>query len=263
MTLEKRSSFKITRAVLFALVLREMRGRFGKKRFGAFWVFFEPAVQVAFLMTMFHFRNVNVRSGIEFPMFLVSGMIPFFLMRNIVIQSMGAVEANRALFAYKQIKPLDTLVARLLVETIIYMVVYAIFQFILGFFLRFEVTMVDPLRWITVLAVGLLFSFSLGLLFCMLVEALPEMRTFLRILFLPIYLLSGILYPIWVLPQEVMDWLLWNPYLHIIDEMRLATFPYYPNHTGVNLVYPFKVSVIMALIALGLYRIRRFRLVAI
>lgn len=263
MTLEKRSSFQITKAVLFALILREMRGRFGAKRFGMFWVFFEPAAQIAFIMMLFSFRNVTVRSGIDFPLFLVSGMIPFFLMRNIVLQSMAAVDANRALFGYKQIKPLDTLVARAVVETIIYAVVYAIFTFILGFFLGYEINLINPLKWLSVLAVGLLFSFSLGLIFCMLAEALPELKTFLRLLFFPVYLLSGVLYPIWVMPAEIMDWLLWNPYVHIIDELRLATFPHYPDHAGVNMLYPFKVAVILTLIALALYRVRRFKLVAI
>lgn len=42
MTLEKRSSLAITKAVLFALILREMRSRFGMKRFGVFWVFLNP-----------------------------------------------------------------------------------------------------------------------------------------------------------------------------------------------------------------------------
>ncbi len=263
MTLEKRSSFKITKAVLFALTLREMHGRFGAKRFGAFWVFFEPAVQVALIMMIFSFRNVTVRNGIEFPLFLVSGMIPFFLMRNIALQSMSAVDANRALFGYKQIKPFDTMFARAIVETAIYAVVYTVFQFILGFFFGYNVSLSNPLKWLGVMAIGLLMSFSMGLLFCMLAEALPEFKTVLRILFFPLYLLSGVLYPIWVLPNEVMEWLLWNPFVHIIDELRLATFPYYPDHTGVNLMYPFKVAIALALISLALYRIRRLRLVAI
>ncbi len=263
MTLEKRSSFRITKAVIFALVLREMRGRFGRRRFGAFWVFFEPGIQVALIMTIYTFRGLTVRNGIDFPLFLVSGIIPFYLMRNMALQTMGAVDGNRALFAYKQIKPMDTMFARAIVETAIYAVVYAIFMFILGFFFKFEITLIDPIKWLMVLSIGLLLSFSLGVLFCLLVDVLPEFKTFLRIIFFPIYLLSGVLYPIWIMPREIMDWLLWIPYLHIIDELRMATFPYYPDHYGVNLMYPLKFAVIVALISFGLYRIRRLRLVAI
>jgi len=251
------------KAVIFALILREMLGRFGARRFGGFWVFFEPAAQIALMMMLFSFRNVTVRSGIEFPLFLISGMVPFFLMRNIVLQSMSAVDANRALFAYRQITPFDTLLARAIVQITISAVVFAIFLFALGFFFGYKITMIYPIRWLFVLSVGLLFSFALGLLFCMLTEVLPELRTFLRLLFFPVYLLSGVLYPIWVLPQSVMEWLLWNPYLHIIDELRYAMFPNYPEHFGVNLIYPVKAAALLMLIALGLYRIRRLKLVAI
>jgi len=262
MTLEKRSSFQIVKSVLFALTLRELRGRFGARRFGVFWVFFEPAAQIALYMMVFSFKNVTVRSGIDFPLFLVTGMIPFFMMRNIALQSMSAVDANKALFAYKQIKPLDTLIARAMIEIIIYLTVYLIFMLVLGIVFQYEVTMVDPLRWVAVLATGLTFSFALGLLLCMLVEALPDVKSFVRLLFFPVYILSGVLYPIWLLPKAAMDWLLWIPYVHIIDELRLATFPHYPDHEGVNLFYPFKVTVFLLLISMGLYRIRRLKLVA-
>ena len=263
MSLEKRSSYRIVRSVLFALILREMRGRFGARRFGVFWVFFEPAAQIALYMALFAFRNVSVRSGIEFPLFLMSGMIPFFMMRNIALRSMGAIDANRALFAYKQIKPFDTLLARSFIEVIIYISVYFIFMLLLGLFFGYDVSIHDPLRWIATLSVGLIFSFALGLLFCIITDALPDLRSFIRILFFPIYLLSGVLYPIWILPANVLEWFLWNPYVHIIDELRMATFPHYPQHEGVNIFYPFKVAVFLLLISLALYRIRRFKLVAI
>lgn len=262
MTLEKRSSLRITTSVLFALILRELQGRFGARRFGAFWVFFEPAAQIALYMMVFSFRNISVRSGIDFPLFLVSGMVPFFLMRNIALQSMSAVDANKALFAYRQIKPLDTIVARAVIAIIISISVYLIFMFLLGFIFGYKVTMVDPLRWAAVLAIGVVFSFSLGLLLCMIVDVLPDSQVFIRLLFFPVYILSGVLFPIWVLPADALNLLLWNPFVHIIDELRLATFPYYPDHVDVNIVYPFKVSVFLLLISLGLYRIRRFKLVA-
>lgn len=262
MTLEKRSSLSITKSVVFALILRELQGRFGARRFGAFWVFFEPAAQIALYMMVFSFRNITVRSGIDFPLFLVTGMVPFFLMRNIAIQSMSAVDANKALFAYKQIKPLDTIIARAVVAIIISLSVYLIFMFLLGFIFGYNVTMVDPLRWVTVFVIGIVFSFALGLMLCMVVDVFPDSKMFIRLLFFPIYILSGVLFPIWVLPADVLGWLLWNPFVHIIDELRLATFPYYPDHVDVNIFYPFKVSVFLLLIALGLYRIRRFKLVA-
>ncbi|AHG65839.1 ABC transporter permease [Advenella mimigardefordensis] len=263
MTFQNRSSFQITKSVLFALVLREMRGLFGARRFGAFWMFFEPVMQVGLIMAIFSFRNVTGANGIEFPVFLMTGMIPFFLCRNIVLKGIEAVNANRALFGYKQIKPIDAVVARTLMEAALYSCVYVIFMFILGFCFGYDVSIRDPVRWVFVILIGITLSFSLGLIFCILGEILVESKIVIRMLFFPVYLLSGVIFPIWVFPAEILNWLLWNPYAHIIDELRYATFAYYPDHAGVNIMYPIRVTVCVLLIAMGLYRIRRLKLIAI
>lgn len=263
MTFQNRSSAKIVKSVLFALILREMRGMFGARRFGAFWMFFEPVMQIGLIMAMFSFRSVTLTSGIEMPLFFMTGMIPFFLLRNVVTKGMEAVNANRALFGYKQIKPFDTVVARTLMEAALYACVYVIFMFILGFGFGYDVSIRDPIKWTVVIVIGLAFSFSLGLLFCILGEMLEESKVVVKILFFPLYLISGVIFPIWIFPEEVLNWLLWNPYLHIIDELRLATFDYYPDHPGVSVLYPLKATMLMLLLAMGLYRIRRLKLIAI
>ena len=63
-------------------------------------------------------RGAAAMPGLEFPVFLVTGMIPFLLFQNLSNRLMDAVEANRGLFAYRQVKPLDTLVSRAMVEAL-------------------------------------------------------------------------------------------------------------------------------------------------
>ncbi|NLY63978.1 MAG: ABC transporter permease [Alcaligenaceae bacterium] len=261
--LKPRSSLAIVKAVLFALIMREMRGKIGAKRFGMFWLLFEPMVQIVIMMTIFSLRSVAGTTGFDYPVFLMVGMVPFFLMRNISLKGMEAVSASKALFAYKQIKPFDTILARALVEGILYICVYIILSFILGFWFGYDASISHPLKWLYILGIGLLMSFAMALLYCMLGEMLPEAKTFIRVIYLPIYLLSGVLFPIWILPNYIMDWLLWNPYLHIIDELRRATFEHYPLHYGVNLAYPLKITVVLLLFSLALYRVRRLKLVSL
>lgn len=263
--LKPRNSLAIVKAVQFALILREMRSKVGAKRFGLFWLLFEPMLHIALMMTLITLRRfgfANTGSGIDFPVFLMSGMVPFFLMRNIALKGMEAVSANRALFAYKQIKPFDTILARMVVEIVLYSCVYVILSFILGFWFAYDVTIHQPLEWLLVLSVGLLMSFSLALLYCILVDVVPEAKMIIRMMYLPIYLLSGVLFPIWILPNYVLDWLLWNPYLHLVDKMRFAMFEHYPEHYGVNLEYPLKLTLFLFLLSLALYRARRLKLVS-
>ncbi|MGH8812278.1 MAG: ABC transporter permease [Advenella sp.] len=261
--MDKRSSFSIMKAVVFALLLREMRGRFGAKRFGVFWVFFEPTAQIVMMMTIFSLRGRTAGYGIEFPIFLLTGMVPFFMMRNIIFKVMESVSANKALFSYKQIKPFDTMLARTIVEVTIYACVYVILLFVLGFWFDNQVAHYHPLAWLVTIVVGVVLSFSLGMIFCMITEVLPDLKPIVRMAFFPIYLLSGVLFPVRALPPEVLNWLLWNPYLHIIDDLRSSVFEYYPPLHGVSITYPLICATILSLVAFGLYRVRKLKLVSL
>lgn len=257
MSRQKRSALTITKNVIFALLLREMHTRFGSRRMGAFWLLFEPIAHIAFMMFMFTVIRLRSVPGMDFPVFLLTGMVPFFLMRNIALSFMESITANRALFAYPNIKIFDTFLARLVVELMVSATVYAILIFILGFWFSYDVSVAYPLEWIAALANGVLFAFGLGVLFSIIVQVMPNAKTFIRLLFMPLYFISGVIFPIWNLPQQFLPWLLWNPFLHIIDNIRSSIFVMYPETLGVSYSYPISVTVVILFVSLGMYRIRK------
>jgi len=261
--MQERNSMEIMRSVLFALVLREMLTRFGARRMGAFWMVFEPILHV--VIVMFIFTTIRGREvpGMDFPLYLATGMIPFFMMRNIALRLMDAISANQALFAYQQIKPLDTLIARTIVEFSLYACVYVLVVGALGLWAGYDISMHDPLAWFAALATGVVFSAGLGLIFCVWARAFPNAKTFIRVLFLPVYLISGVIFPIWKLPEAYMPWLLWNPYLHVIDNLRSSIFVAYPETYGISFSYPAKAALVVLCLGLAMYRLRRHDLVAL
>lgn len=257
MTGQRRSSWQITQAVIFALVLREMQTRFGSRRMGAFWVLFEPIAHITVMMLVFSVIRARALPGMDFPVWLLAGMVPFFLMRNIALKLMDSVEANRALFAYPNIKIFDTYIARVLVECAISACVYLILLFVLGFWFGYDVGIAYPLRWFASLAVGILFALGLGILLSIIVQVMPNAKSFIRLLFMPLYLISGVVFPLWMIPNKYLPWVLWNPFAHIIDNIRSSIFVMYPEIPGVSFSYPISLSIIFLFIALGLYRIRK------
>ena len=247
---------------MFALVLREMQTRLGKRRMGAFWILFEPIAHVALMMFIFTVIRSRSVPGMEFPVFFATGVIPFLLMRNIAIRLMDAVSANQALFAYQQIKPFDTFIARVIVEFSLSTCVYILVMAGMAIWLGYDISMHDPLRWFVALATGILFSFGLGLVLCVIVEVLPDTRTFIRLVFLPVYLISGIIFPIWNLPREYLEWILWNPYLHIVSNIRSSVFEHYPYVYGISFTYPMEVGLVTLFLGMALYRLRKQELLA-
>lgn len=256
----RRTSIQIMADVLFALLLREFQTRFGSRRMGAFWMIFEPAIHI--LVMLFIFTVIRARSiqGMDYPLFLLSGLIPFFMMRNIAKNLMNAVDANKALFVYPNIKILDTYISRMLVEIIIYGIIYVIFLFCLGYWFHFDVSIAHPLGFFGALLMGVLFSFGLGILLSILAQAMPSIKSFVGIMFMVFYLISGILFPLWIIPEKYLHWVLWNPYAHIISNIRDSAFLYYPDINGVNSTYPAIATIVILFCAFGLYKVRKERL---
>lgn len=259
-TIPKRTPFQIMKDVLFALVLREYLTRFGSRRMGAFWEVFEPMAHIGGIMFIFTVIRARSVPGMDAPLFLLTGMIPFFLMRNIIFKLMDAIEANKALFSYPNIKIFDTYVARVLVELSISTSVYLIFIFIFGFWFEYDILVAYPLEWLFALLISILFALSLGVIFSVLTVVMPNLKSFVRILFLPLYLMSGVIFPLWIIPEKYLPWVLWNPIAHIISNIREAVFLNYPHIPGVSQSYPLIWTVAVLFVGLGLYRLRRERL---
>jgi capsular polysaccharide transport system permease protein len=238
-----------------------MRGRFGRIRLGAVWTILEPMSHMVVLGTIMKLRS-SPTSSYEFLVFLLMGLAPFLLFKNIALKIMSSVEANKALFAYKQIQPADAFFARAIVEFCISAITFLILFFALSWY-GYSTAVNDPLKWVFVLFLGIAFSFALGIFFAILAEAIPEIKTFLSLSFLPLYLLSGVIYPITKMPHSFIDYLLWNPYLHIIDLIRQASFSHYRLYPGVSIEYVVKCTIVASFLAYAAYRVRKYRLMAL
>jgi len=260
--LKKRPSLAIVKLVTFALILREVQGRFGKNRLGAFWFVFEPLAHVLILLLIFSTLKSRYIPGVDVPLFLMQGIIPFLMFRNLTLKGMEAVNGNRGLLVYRQVKPFDMITARALLETMLMGCVYILILSALGWFFGYNVAIQQPLQWLLVLLTGVVFSFGCALIFCVVIDAIPELASMIRIMYMPLYILSGVIFPLWLIPKDFLPLLLWNPYLHLVELLREYSIAYYPRVAEVNLAYPAWCAILALFVGLGLYRARRLRLVA-
>ncbi|MGF6286125.1 capsular polysaccharide transport system permease protein [Pseudomonas silensiensis] len=259
--LKPRSPLQIKKSVIFALVLREARSRFGDRRMGATWTLIEPICHLLILSVLFALIRGRTVAGIDFPVFVLVGLAPFLLFRNIAMRLMNSPKENRALFAYKQIKPLDTFVARVLVEFCISASVYAILVFGFAWY-GFDMSIKSPIEWMLTILLGVLFSFGLGMLLSLIAHAMPSSTLFLRMMFFPLYFISGVLIPAAYLPQAMLPLLLLNPFLHLLELIRAEIFPHYVPVDGVSLHYVIAFTLVLLFVSLGTYRVRRLHLIS-
>lgn len=258
----ERRSFEIMKAVIFALILREVRGKFGANRLAAFWFIMEPLAHICLLLVMFVAIRQRMVPGVEFALFLVNGVIPFILFKNITLKGMEAVNANRGLLSYRQIKPFDMVFSRFVVEFALMACVYTLTLFVLWWFFGYSVAIAKPIQWLFMLLIGVVLSFGLALIYCVLISQVPEVTTLIKIIYFPLYFISGVIFPIWMVPTKYMDFLLWNPYLHIIELMRGYSMAHYPVSVQVNWEFPAVFALVALVAGLYVYRVKRFHIVA-
>jgi len=217
-----RSPLKIFFAVERALFLREMDMKFSTGKSGLFWTFFEPFFQVLIFVAL----HVAIKSYVgthgigthyDLIVFMASGFISYNLFKNILSSSLGTFKANKALFIYKQVKPIDTLLARVLVNLFLTIIVYILFLFF-GFMLGFDNLLPkNPLMVIVSICWLVMFSIGIGLLAAVGNVFYVSIGKFIGILTYGLLIFSAVFYPIVALPPFAQEILLYNPLTHFME----------------------------------------------
>lgn len=257
-----RTSLEIQKAVVFALFVRELKTRFGKYRLGYVWALIEPMAHVIAISFIWHAMGHADFAGIPVALFLATGIIPYLFFKKTTTLCMGAVEANRGLFNYRQVRPVDPVLARIILESMIFFASYLLLLFIAAWFLNYEVGVHNLLGLIVVNALLFLMTFGVGLTFSVYGTLYPEIMKLVPILiFRPMYFMSGIMFPLIVIPVKYHDWLLWNPLLHVVELNHLFYFRSF--ETGeVSLLYVLFFALASTTFGLLSYRKKWMQMVA-
>ena len=255
----KRTPFKVMSNTVHALLMRELKTRFGNSRLGYFWALAEPIAQVAVLAAIFTFIRSSPINNVPIALFLFTGLLPFKLFQKLLPQLASGVSANKALFGYRQVSPIDPILTRLLIEVATFALVYLIIMLSLAWF-GFAIAPDKLLPLITVTALLILMSFGLGLALACAVEFWQDTPKLLAMLLTPMFYLSGIFYTSTMVPPKYWPLLTWNPVFHIVELSRDAYFESYVTPVG-DWGYVAVASLLSLVLGLGLYRINRVRLI--
>lgn len=253
--LKPRGGLKVMYAAIRALFLRELQTRFGQYRLGYFWILLEPALHIGVMLILFGTIRERMVPGMDYETFLVNGIIPFFMFRKVSMQALSAIQANKGLFSYRPVRPVDALIARSALELLLNFTAYILFTLILlwfGFNMSAEAIPQLLSYWLLLF----LLTLSMGLIFLVVGSVSQEINKFISTFFFVLYLLSGVLYTIHRIPVEYQGYLLWNPIIHILELMRHAIAPTYPLVSGISLSYV--LAWLLGSLFLGLLLYTRF-----
>jgi len=253
-----RRGLNIMRRAVLALFLREIRTRFGKYELGYAWAVVEPIATVLIMLGLFTALGAHGLPGISLPLFLISGVVINSLFVEIANRSIKAMEANSALFNYRPIRPVDTVLARALLELLIHIAVYALLIGAL-MVLHGDVAINNFALLLLVFLLMACLAFSIGVIYMLITDAYADADKVLPLFNRPLFFISGVFFSIQAVPQEFRPLLLWNPIFHAIELAREAvSFDY--RVPEVSLGYLAFCTLTLLTVSLTFYRRRERRM---
>lgn len=211
----------------------------------------EPIVHVAFTLLLFTLVRMRVVPGAEPAPWLLVGLASFFTARDIYSRGMEAINANRALFAYRQIVPVDAVLVRAALEGFLGIIVFVLLLLGAGL-VGFQVMPHDPLAALAAFVSLCLCGLGLGLILSVASELVPELAKVARLLFTPLYFLSGVIFPVILIPPQYRDWVFYNPFAQGLELLRGAYFPLYHAAPEASFGYVYSAALITIFLGLAL-----------
>lgn len=208
---------------IVALVLREMRTRFGRAKAGYLWALSQPLAQLLFYSVIFEAMGRHPSIGPNNELFVLSGIIPFMTFSSISTRVAQAAVANQALFMFPGVTVLDAAIARALLESATFLVIGLVF-FAALYVLDMAVSRVD----LAYIAMGVIFAFGLGFGFGLInlavAAVVPAWEKIVQLSMFPLYFASGVFYLPEAMPDNIAKFFAVNPVMHVISMTRVGLF---------------------------------------
>jgi len=246
--------FIIQRNVISALVYRELKTRVSQVKFGILGVFLGPLGVMLIFLIIFSIFKGDRGAGLNIFLFLASGIVMFTFFQDIAVRGANAMQANEALFFYRPVKPIDTIIARTIVESLLYLIVF--FVIILGVFLyKEEIIFYDFPLFVSAYLAFTIFCFSLGLVLMVAAHFYNWILQIIPLFIRPLWLISGVFVGLRQLPQWVRPYASWNPLVQCIELIRHSfSINYIIVPTEVSIIYLWQFSLISLFISLWIYQ---------
>jgi ABC-type polysaccharide/polyol phosphate export permease len=245
-------ALSIQRKVVTALLMREMLTRYGRHNIGFLWLFVEPMLFTLGVTALWTFTKSLHGSNLPITAFALTGYSTVLLWRNMPSRCLGSIAANLSLMYHRNVKVMDILLARLLLEgagaTISFVVLSIIFV---------AVGWVKPPEDILQVICGWLMTAWFGVSLALFLTALAEVSETVEKLWHPtaylLFPLSGAAFMVDALPPEVQKVVLVLPMIHGTEYLREGYFGS-TIHAHYDLQYMAVICAVLSLLALAQLR---------
>ena len=233
--------------VLHALMLRDMRTRFGASLWGYGVVVLWPCVHVFMLIAIYTFQKLPAPLGDDRALFFASGAVPVLVFQYISREVMKAVISNRPLTYYPQVKLFDVIFARILVEIV---TGFLALMVIISVLLCIGTNPVPNNPFVAMCAylTAIVLGIGIGTINVAIIGFFPGWMIGYALLSIILYISSGVMFLPSYMPDKIYYWMKFNPVLQLAEWMRSAYYPY----AGLEIDYQYVIMFSLTSITIGL-----------
>jgi capsular polysaccharide transport system permease protein len=241
--------------IVTAIILREVKTRFGRHRFGFIWILLEPILFVGgFVLLRGFLIERNIPFGQNLALFMISGLLTLRTILSMASRGLSALTANKAMLVYPMVKPIDFILARIVLEAMVGCFTWTVF-FGLARMMGDDKIIYHHERVALAFGMVVLLGGSLAFLNAVLAPLSSLWERLWSLIRLPLMLISGIFYvPILMSPtMQAVIW--WNPVLHCIELLRTGLYQTYDPMLSIPYILIFSmISLALALVLERNYR---------
>lgn len=253
------SSFAIQRRVVSALILRDMKTRFGRTHVAYLIAIAWPLIHMLGIMGVQFAIGRVVPIGTDLAVFAATGLLPYILCIYPARMMMQAIKVNQPLLLFSIVKTTDMLIARAILEVLSAALVAIIFVLIM-YASDVDLTPIDTSEAIMAVLASIYLGVSVGVLSAVFFILFGMgWNVFFIVLSILLYATSGALILSSNYSAEVLDVLWYNPLFQLVEWMRTAYYDSYAN-SPLSKTYVLGFATVSLFLGLVTERIFRGRL---
>ena len=235
--------------VIGALMMRELHTRYGRENLGFLWMVMEPMLFCLGVIIIWSLAQGRYTHGnLTVTGFVMTGYLPLTLWRHITNRAVHCFRANATLLYHRQVRMLDLLTARVILEIYGTAIAYLVMGFVFWSFDLYE----WPKDW-GLFYLGwfyfVVFSAAMGLIIGSLTEMYEWVEKMVGPLMYFLLPICGCFFLLDWLPSKVQQYLLYVPTVNAYELIRGGQFG-----PGIRVHYDLGLATAtcFALFALGL-----------
>ena len=218
------SAASVFRNSIYALVVKGLKSKFGTMSFGFLWIFLEPLIHLAIILTIFGVIFGRFGSDLFSINSLLFTLLNWFLIRDIITTNINALYVNRNYLGFPTLKPIMFYFSgysSILISSFAIPLTF----FILSLIFLDDFYFFNTWKLIYIFILVSFFGFFISIILASLSINRPGLKRVLTLSLRFLYIGSLVIIPIEIIPFPFADYILINPLAQLMELIREIIIP--------------------------------------